>query len=122
MKYAKEFGYAGIRSGVTQCTLFVVLYLRSMCQCGLHTVLWSYIGILNNMCIFDAEPYSTAGPLFTSRCSNGTILLTLCSMVITTIHVRPFFNDLNFMTLFDFLLWSICWNLCNLALVICLLI
>ena len=29
-----------------------------------------------------------------------------------------FFNHLNFGALLDFFLWSICWNLCNLALVI----
>ena len=32
-----------IRSGVTQCTLLMVLYLDHMCQCGLHVVLWSHI-------------------------------------------------------------------------------
>ena len=33
-----------IRSGVTRCTLLIVLYLDRMCQCGLHAVLWSHIG------------------------------------------------------------------------------
>ena len=33
-----------------------------------------------------------------------------------------FLHYLNFGALFGFFLWSICWNLCNLALVICLLI
>ena len=33
-----------------------------------------------------------------------------------------FMNYLNFGALFDFFLWSICWNWCNLPLVICLLI
>ena len=33
-----------------------------------------------------------------------------------------FLDYLNFGALFDFFLWSICWNLSNLALVICLLI
>ena len=28
-----------IRSGVTQCTLFMVLYLCRMCRCGLHAAL-----------------------------------------------------------------------------------
>ena len=33
-----------------------------------------------------------------------------------------FMDYLNFGALFDFFLWSICGNFCNLALVICLLI
>ena len=33
-----------------------------------------------------------------------------------------FMDYLNFGALFDFFIWSICWNLCNLALVICLVI
>ena len=68
-----------IRSGVTRCTLLMVLYLDHMCQCGLHTVLWSHIGTL--MHHFAAEPRSTAGLLFPSRCPSGTILLTQYSMV-----------------------------------------
>ena len=46
----------------------MMLYLCRMCQCGLHVVLWSQIGIL--MRIFAAEtnknkePRSTAGFLF----------------------------------------------------------
>ena len=68
-----------IRSDVTRCTLFVVLYLCRMCQCGLHAVLWSHIGILKG--VFAAEPRSTAGTLFRSQCPCGTILLTLYSMV-----------------------------------------
>ena len=36
-----------IRSGVTRCTLIMVLYLYHMCQCRLHTVLWLHIG--NNL-------------------------------------------------------------------------
>ena len=38
-----------IRSGVTQCTFFLVLStcaLEVMCQCGLRAVIWSHIGIL----------------------------------------------------------------------------
>ena len=31
-----------IRSGVTKCTLLIVLFLDRMCQCGLHAVLWSH--------------------------------------------------------------------------------
>ena len=33
-----------IRSGVTRCTLLMVLYLDRMCHCWLHAVLWSHIG------------------------------------------------------------------------------
>ena len=35
-----------IRSGVTHCTLLMVLYLDHMCQCRLHAVFWSHIGTL----------------------------------------------------------------------------
>ena len=52
-----------IRSGVTRCTLLMVLYVDRMCQCGLHAALWSHIGII--MRLLAAEPRSTAGPLFT---------------------------------------------------------
>ena len=68
-----------IRSGVTRCTLLMVLYLDRMCQCGLHAVLWSHIGTL--MHCLAAEPCSTAGLLFPSRSRSGTILLTQYSMV-----------------------------------------
>ena len=68
-----------IRSGVTQTTFFMLLYLCRMCQCGLHAVLWSHIGIL--MRLLAAEHRSTAGLLFFSQCLCGTILLTLYSMV-----------------------------------------
>ena len=37
----------------------MVLYLVHMCQCGLHSVLWSHIGTLMHR--FVAEPRSTAG-------------------------------------------------------------
>ena len=60
-----------IRSGVTRCTLLMVLYLYHMCQCGLHAVLWSHIGTLMHR--LAAEPRSTAGLLFPSRCPSGTI-------------------------------------------------
>ena len=46
-------------SGVTRCTLLLVLYLDRMCQCGLYAVLWSYIGTV--MRRLGAEPSSTAG-------------------------------------------------------------
>ena len=68
-----------IKSGVTPCTLLMVLYQDHMCQCGLHAVLWSHIGKL--MHHLAAEPCSTAGLLFPSWCPSGTILLTLYSMV-----------------------------------------
>ena len=35
-----------MRSGVTRYTLLMVFYLDRMCQCGLHAVPWSDIGIL----------------------------------------------------------------------------
>ena len=44
-----------------------------------HAVLWSHICSL--MRFRGAEPHSTAGPLFSSQCLTGTILLTLYSMV-----------------------------------------
>ena len=67
------------RSGVTRCTVLMVLYLDRMCQCGVHAVLWSHIGTLIRH--LAAEPCSTAGLLFPSRCPSGTILLTPYSMV-----------------------------------------
>ena len=60
-----------IRTGVTLCALLIVLYLERLCQCGLHTVLWSHIGTL--MHCLTAEPCSTVGLLFPSRCPSGTI-------------------------------------------------
>ena len=35
-----------IRSGVNRCTRLMMRYLDRMCQCGLHAVPWSHIGIL----------------------------------------------------------------------------
>ena len=35
-----------IRSGVKRCTRLMMPYLDRMCQCGLHAVRWSHIGIL----------------------------------------------------------------------------
>ena len=68
-----------IRSGVTRCTLLMVIYLNRMCQCCLHAVLWSHFGTL--MRRLAAELRSTAGLLFPSQCTPGTILLTPYSMV-----------------------------------------
>ena len=68
-----------IRSGVTRCTLLMVLYLDRMWKRGLHTVLWSHIGTL--MHCLAAEPCITAGLLFPSRCPSGTILITPYSTV-----------------------------------------
>ena len=71
-----------IRSGVTRCTLFMVLYVDCMCQCGLLAVLWSHIGTL--MRRLAADPHSTAGLLlllFSSQCPSGMILLIPFSMV-----------------------------------------
>ena len=67
------------RSGITRCTLLMVLYLDCMCQCGLHSVLWSHIGTLIHS--LAAEPCSTARLLFPSQCPSGTIFLTPNSMV-----------------------------------------
>ena len=68
-----------IRSGVIRCTLSMMLSLDRMCQRGLHAMLWLHIGTL--MHSLAAEPCSTAGLLFPSRCPSGTILLTPYSMV-----------------------------------------
>ena len=68
-----------ISSGVTQCTLLMVLYLDSMCQCRLLVLLWSHMSSL--LRLLTAEPFSTAGPLFYSQCPSGMILLTPYSMV-----------------------------------------
>ena len=68
-----------IRSGVTRCTILMVLYLNRMYQYGLHAVLWLHIGTLMNR--LAVEPCSTAGLLFPSLCPSGTTLLTPYSMV-----------------------------------------
>ena len=68
-----------IRSGVTRCTLLMVLCLDRMCERGLHAVLWSHIGTFMHRLV--AEPCSTAGLLLPSWCPSGTILLTPYSMV-----------------------------------------
>ena len=68
-----------IRSGVTRSTLLMMRYLDRMCQCGLHAVPWSHIGIL--MHHLATETRSTTGLLFSSQCPSGTILLTPYSMV-----------------------------------------
>ena len=68
-----------IRSGVTRCTLLVVLYLDRVCRCVLHAVLWLHIGTLMHR--LAAEPCSTAGLLFPSRFPSGTVLVTQYSMV-----------------------------------------
>ena len=68
-----------IRSGVTRCTLLMLLYLDRMCQRWLLAVLWSNIGTIMHR--LAAELCSTAGLLFPSRCSSGTILLAPYSML-----------------------------------------
>ena len=68
-----------IRSGVIRCTLLMLLYLDHMCQCGLHAVPWSHIGILMRRLV--AEPRNTAGLIFPFKCPSGTILLTTYWMV-----------------------------------------
>ena len=54
-------------------------YLDRMCQCGLHAVPWSHIGILMRQ--LAAESRNAAGLLFPSQCPSGTIFLTPYSMV-----------------------------------------
>ena len=68
-----------IRSGVTRCILLRLLYLDRMCQCWLHPVHWSHIGIL--MRCLSTEPCSTAGLSFPSQCPSRTILMTPYLMV-----------------------------------------
>ena len=67
-----------LRSDVTRCSRFMMLYMDRMCQCGLNAVPFSHIGIL--MRRFAARPLSTAGLLFPCQCPSGTILLTPYSM------------------------------------------
>ena len=109
-----------IRSGVTRCTLLMVIYLDRMCQCGLHAVLWSHIDTLMHR--LAAEPCSTAGLLFPSRCPSGTILLTPYSMLWDWRVLRagpmllywhkqlyPYYSLLLFFPFFFFCLYSIGW-------------
>ena len=56
----------------------MVLYLSLMCQCGLHVMLSSHIGILVRL--LAAEPHSIAGLVLPSQCLCETILPTLYSM------------------------------------------
>ena len=77
--HRRQYYVCCTRSGVTRCTLFVVLFLCRMCRCWLHAVLWSHIGTL--MRLLAAEPLSIAGLLFPCQCLCGTIMVTPCSMV-----------------------------------------
>ena len=52
----------------------MVLFLNRMCQCGLHSVLWSHIGTLYEPPRCRTSQYR--GLLFHSQCPSGTILLT----------------------------------------------
>ena len=84
-----ECKIAHLRSVASLCMLYKVrcipmhpvygAYLCRMCQCGLHAVLWSHIGILLRR--LAAEHCISAGLLFPSQCPCGTILLILYSMV-----------------------------------------
>ena len=67
------------RSGVTHCTLFIVLVLSCMCRCGLHAALCSHIGSI--MRLLAAEPRSIAGLIFPFQYLCATILVTSYSMV-----------------------------------------
>ena len=60
-----------IRPGVTRCIILTVLYLDHMWQCGALAA--HRYALMHGLA---AEPRSTAGLLFSSRCPSGTILLT----------------------------------------------
>ena len=68
-----------IRSDVTRYILLMVLFLDRMCQCGLHALLWSHIGIL--MRRLAAEPRRYRKTLFPAQGPSSTILLIPYSMV-----------------------------------------
>ena len=58
-----------------------------------------------------------------NRVTNHGDMSTFSKPVLSHVPKSGHFLDyLNFGALFDFFLWSICWNLCNLALVKCLLV
>ena len=62
------------------CTFWlIVLYLNCMCQCGLHAVPWSHIGIL--MRRLAAEPYSSKGIVFLLSVCLWNDVAALYSMV-----------------------------------------
>ena len=68
-----------IRSGATRCVSLTMRYLYRMCQCGLHAVPWSNVGIFMRQ--LTAVPRISVWLLFHSQCPSGTILLTSYSMV-----------------------------------------
>ena len=68
-----------IRSDVTRCTLFTMLYLYYRCQCGLQEMFWLHISIF--MSLLASEPRSKTGFSFQSQCLSEMILLILYSMV-----------------------------------------
>ena len=68
-----------IKSDVTRCTRLMVLYRDSTCQCGLHAVPWSHIGIF--MLRLAAEPRNIASHLFPSQFPSVSFFLTSYSMV-----------------------------------------
>ena len=67
------------RSGVTRCTLLMMLFLSCMCQSLLLAVHWPHIGTHTNF--LAAEPHSTTGLLFFYQYICGMFLVTLYSMV-----------------------------------------
>ena len=84
-------------SGVTWCTLFIVLYFCRMWQCGLLSRIWSHIGIL--MLLLAAEPcirwYGTGGLQeqdqcidIELRCSRLFRLLVFSLSLLSSIYVR----------------------------------
>ena len=95
----------------------IVLCLCGMCQCGLHTLLWSHISIL--MHLLAAKPHSTAGRLFPSQYLCGIDLayfvfdgvglqviamLFFIAQAAHSLHVFCFFLPL--LPFFWFVLWG----------------
>ena len=56
-----QFCVCCIRSCVTRCTSLMMLYQDRMCQCGLHALPWSHIGILMRRLV--AGPQDFYSPL-----------------------------------------------------------
>ena len=74
-----QFCVCYIRSLVITCIHFVVHCLCFLCQCGLHVVHWSLVGIV--MHVIAAESHSTSGLSDLALYLYGMILVTECSMV-----------------------------------------
>ena len=70
---------SGLETRMTQCTLFMALYLCRVCRCVLHGMQWSHIGTL--MPLLAAEPRSSAYLLLPSQYLCRTFLVNPYSMV-----------------------------------------